>query len=809
MFISLNWLKDFVDIPKRITPEDLMKSFTLKTAEVESINTAGKGLEGVVIGEILEISKHPNADKLSVAKVNVGKTKPIQLCFGNMVKMEVGFRVPVAVAPTILPTGVEILKRDLRGVMSEGMLCLDQELGFKKEGVSIQFFPKTVNPGTLLADLLSLNDTVFEFDNKSLTHRPDLWGHYGLAREVSAIYKLPFKKLAPKSKIPTTGEKIKVTIDEYELCQRYCGVIIKNVKIKESPKWMRDRLHAAGHETYNNIVDVTNYISSELGQPLHAFDKRLVAGGIHVRTATKNETITTLDGKERKLKETMLLIADDKKPLAIAGIMGGENSGVKDDTTEIIIESATFNGANVRRTSTELGLRTEAVQRFEKQLDPNLSLFAMLRAIELVLEVSPGAVVAGPTTDNHKFDEKPRKVTISLDKISSKIGLSLPKAEMLDILKRLEFKTVAKTNAKAKDLYEVTIPSFRAQKDVSMADDIVEEIARIHGYEEIPPLLPELPAKLPHENLERTAIHQLRKFLAYGLSFNETPSYSFYSKADIAACLLHEESHILIENYLSEDQTHMRTTLAPNMLKRVALNTKYEDHFKLFEIGRTYKDLGKNESTYFPLEENWLIGAITIKTKHHYKCFYEAKNAALEILKQANIPPTKLVQGSRLTYAHPLKSATILTHDGKTLGHVYTIHPQVSKNLGLEKYAVAMFELNLTELNKTTKLQKKFKELPKFQSIVIDVSVLVNNKKTITELIEAILKADSRLIKDVTLFDFYTGENLGPANADKKSVAFKITLQSPDKTLTDAEMTATQKQIFENLQKLGGQIRGL
>lgn len=806
MFVPIDWLKQFVTIPNGVSPEDLAKNLTLKTAEVEGIKKGAEGLDGVVVGELLEIQKHPNADKLNLAKVDIGKTKPISLIFGSMLEMKVGNKVPVAVAPTKLPTGMVIEKREMRGFPSEGMLCLDQELGFKKEGISIQFFDKKVKNGTPLTEALNMSTgAILEFDNKSLTHRPDLWGIYGIAREISAIYKTPLKPMDPKPKIPTQGEKVKVEVATPELCPRYCAIIIKNIKIQPSPDWMRKLLTAAGHSCYNNIVDVTNYISQELGQPLHAFDKRLIKGGIVVRTANKGEKIKTLDGETYPLTEEMLLIADKEKPIAIAGVMGGEHSSIGNDTTEIIIESATFNGSNVRRTSTKLGLRTEAVQRFEKQLDPNLALTAIKKAAELILEVSPGAKIAGPITDISKFDKKPREILVDLARVDSKIGIPIKKTEIKDILKSLGFgvKKNAKTSSKTATLL-VTVPTFRAQKDISAEDDIVEEIARIHGYEEIPALLPSLPTKLPIENEERVAKHELRKILSYGLSFDEIMTYSFYSKQDFANCGLAEKGHVQIENYLSEDQTHMRMSLIPNMLKKAYFNSKYFDEFKLFEIGRTYKDIGE----YFPLEEKFAAGLVVTKNKKQGdKPFYEAKGTVIEILRQLMLPPCKFVKGAENTpYAHPVKSATVMTFKGETLGRIFIVHPSITKKFDLEKHTVAAFELNFSLLMKIGKIAPKFKELPKFPPIMIDISVVFDQTKEIAEIKNYIASADKQLIRDVEFFDLYEGGNIGKG---KKSVAFKVTLQSPDRTLNDKEMTEVQKKIFENLQKAGGVIRGI
>jgi phenylalanyl-tRNA synthetase beta chain len=803
MYVSLEWLKQFTSIPKGIKPEELASTLTLKTAEVEEFSEGSELLDGVVVGQVKELHPHPNADKLRIAIVSVGPSQPNTkvVCGGD--NLEEGMLIAYASPGCKVkwhgkgePVVLEKVK--IRGEESAGMICASEEIGLEKpksEGPEsiLDLSAMKPKPGTPMTELLKLDDTVFEFDNKSLTHRPDLWGHYGIAREVSAIYKTPFKELNPKPPLPTKGDKLKVDIHSYDLCPRYCGVIIKNITVQESPEWIKKRLKAVGHQTYNNIVDVTNYISSELGQPLHAFDRNLIKKGIVVRTANKGEKIKTIDEKTYKLKEEMLVIADHENPIAIAGVMGGHKSGINPDTTEIIIESANFNGANVRRTATTLGLRTESVQRFEKQLDPELAHLAMLRAIELILEVNPGATVAGPITDNHSPKKKPRIIELDTDRTASKIGIQIDKAQIKEILTSLQFKVTES----GKNL-KVEVPSFRAQKDVSTEDDLIEEVARIYGYDKIEPVLPSLPTKLPEENPERTVKHDLRKFLSYGLNFNEIQSYSFYSKDDLENCSLDEETHVKIENYLSEDQTHMRTTLVPNLLKTIHSNTKNHPEFKLYEIGRTYKDIGE----FFPLEEKWVCGAIHNTDKNK---FYQAKGAAEAILRYLKIPFYKLIPSCEIPYAHPNESITIMAPTGETLGMIFTLHPQTAKNFSLQSNPT-LFELNFSALINLAKKGRSFKDLPKFPGTLLDISVLVDKTIEIGTLKNAIEKADKSLIKSVELFDLYEGDNIA---ADKKSVAFKITLQAEDRTLKDEDMKRIQEQIFSNLQKLGGKIRGL
>lgn len=795
MYISLDWLKEFIDLPKNLDPKDLAEELTIKTAEVDNVKTEGEGLESVVVGELIKIDKHPNADKLNIAKVDIGKKEPIQLIFGQMVKMKVGNKVPVAIAPTTLPTGMKINKANLRGVTSEGMLCLDQELGFKKEGADIQYFPNT-KPGTPLAEALKLSDTIFEFDNKSLTHRPDLWGHYGIAREVAAITGAKLKPLVQNPKIPEKGESIKVEVKFPKLCPRFCALVITGIKVEDSPEWLKNRLISTGHGTHNNIVDVTNYVMAEIGQPMHAFDKNLIKGGLIIRMANPGEPLLTLDGKDRKLTEEMGVVADQEGATGVAGIIGGHKSEIKNTTTTIILEAANWHPTILRRASIELGVRTDAVQRFEKGLDPALTEIAIKRAAEIILKICPDAKIAGPMTDIRNYEEKEIIVDFNIENARTKIGVNLSADEMKKHLEKLEFKVIKKD----KKTFKVIVPGFRATKDINIEDDLIEEVARMYGYENIPETLPTLPAKLPIENTVRFKKHRAREILSYGLGFSEVYNYSFYSKTDFEKCLMQEEGHIKLLNHLSEDQTHLRMSLVPNILKNLTENIKYFNEVKIYEIGRTYKEIGQ----YFPLEEKKICGAI-LKKGTSDEIFYEAKGAIETLFKKFNIPKLHTAKEVKKPYAHPGKALSYLENNGKTLGEVYMLHPNVMNNFEFKKCNVAIFTVNFSELMNLEAEPKKYQQIPRFPSIIIDVSVVVDKNIEIKTLETAIYEADKNLIVSVELFDLYEGENI---EKGKKAVAFQITLQTLDRTLTDEDMAGVQKKIFLNLEKRGGIIRG-
>jgi len=808
MKISLNWLREFVNIPQDVDAQKLAMLFTIRTAEVEGAENQGAAFDKIVVGQIQEIHPHPDANKLRVTKTSVGKETLQIVCGGsNLVE---GQYVAVAMLGAKVKwhgEGEPIVmeKAKIRGVESYGMICAGEEIGVEQtqspDGGPNQILdlsPLKPTVGMNLGELLEKNDIVLTVDNKSLTHRPDLWGHYGIAREVAAITDEKLKPYKTDVKFPSKGESFDVEVKDADLCPRYIGIQIEGIKIEPSPLWMQKRLAAVGYRSINNIVDITNYVMAELGQPMHAFDVTKLEKGIIVRKAKDGETITTLDDVERKLSKDMLVIADHKKPVAIAGVMGGNNSEIDENTTKILLEAATFHPSSVRKTSVKLGLRTEAVQRFEKSLDPNLAQTAAHKAVELILQICPDAKIVGPATDIKNFNDKIPSVQVNLNRVFSKIGITVPVKKVTEMLEKLEFKVSELPENRIK----VEVPSFRATKDISIEDDLVEEIARLYGYENIEAILPELPIKLPIENTARTKKHFARQILAQGMGFNEVYNYSFYSLNDIRKALLPEEPHIKVQNYLSEDQTHLRISLIPNMLKNVANNLKHFPEFKIFEVGRTYEDLQE----YFPKEEKKICAVIVRNKKSKEEIFYEAKGALEAFLNVFKIPGLEMRKGESLcSYAHPNRYAGYyLKKNGEEIARVFEIHPLVAKNYDIDKSKVAAFEINFTKLMEVDAKETKYKSIPKFPGITFDVSILIDKNREIGQLQKSIQTADKQLIKSVKLFDIYEGSNIP---ADKKALAFSILLQADDRTLTDEESKKIQEKVFSELQKLGGEVR--
>ena len=809
MKISLNWIQDFVQIPETISPEDLGKKLTLHTAEVEEVIDQKKSYDNMVLGRVLSKQKHPNADRLNLVQVDIGTGSPVQIVCGgqNIVEnMLVAVALPGSKALFHGEELVEIKESKIRGENSYGMICAGEEIGLEADNHEGQteIHIKDLShlngkPGQALAELLSKTDIVLDIDNKSLTHRPDLWGHYGLAREFSAIFQMPLKTLGESISIQKNSADVKVNIqiENPEICSRFSSAVLTGVKVEASPKWLQDRLLTAGMNPHNNIVDVTNYVMLELGQPMHAYDRKILGSdGFIVRKAKKGEKLLALDEKEYELHAEDPLVCDEKNvPVGIAGIKGGFKSGISTDTTEIILEAAHFDAAVVRKASQRNALRTDASQRFEKKLDPSQTETAILRAIHLIQKLCPNAKLISEVQTVGTWQPSNPLIQLRPSSVRSKLGISIETDRMIEILESLAFRV----NPVSEDLLEVSVPSHRATGDVSLEEDLVEEIGRLNGYDQIPEQLPKLPISLPMENRGRALKHHLRKLLAYGFGFTEVLNYSFYGKDLMEACLIKEEGHLKVQNPLSEDQTHMRSTMTPNMLATIAKNAREFDKMKCFEIGHTYKETGD----YMPLEEKRIN--VCLASTEETEIFYELKGVLESLVKKLNFPGFKLKPSEKSpSYAHPKKCMDIQVA-GKSTGVFFTVHPKVLKNLDV-KHQVVIFALNLSELEGLNASTGKFKEPAKFPGIPFDISVLVDKSETVANLESAIRSADKDgLIETTELFDIYEGKNLPEGS---KSLSFSILLRHPERTLTEQEFRTLQEGVFIALESKGAKIRG-
>ncbi|OGY41765.1 MAG: phenylalanine--tRNA ligase subunit beta [Candidatus Buchananbacteria bacterium RBG_13_36_9] len=801
MLISRNWLKDFVKIPDSLSAKELGLKLTMAMAEVEGFSDQKESLKGVVVGEILAIKKHPNADKLKLAVVNIGLKKLNVVCGGP--NIEKGQKVPVATLGTLLPNGMKIEKVKVRGEESEGMLCAEDELGLGKDHSGIIILDKKSKVGESLAKVLGLDDVIYEIDNKSLTHRPDLWSQYGVAREVGAILGEKLKEYKVMVREPHHDTKLDIKVEDYKLCPRYMGVVLEGIEIAESPEWLKKRVSAIGMRPINNIVDITNYVMMEIGQPLHAFDyDKLEGHRIIVRTAKAGEKIKTLDDQERKLDDSMLVIADAKKPVAIAGVMGGANTEIDNKTKKIIIESANFDHVSIRKTEAKLGLRSEASIRFEKSLDPNISELGIKRAMELILQVCPKAKIVSKIEDVKKFNLNQGPIKVSFDFLNKKIGEEIEPKKVVSILESLGFEV-----RKQKDGLSVLVPTWRATKDVSIPEDMVEEVARIFGYDNLKIDMPLVAMERPEVNKERELERKIKNILAYGLAMSEVYNYSFNSEEQLKKTGLHVESHIKIANPLSSETTRLRISLLPNLLNNIIANERFFNEIKLFEVGSVYlKDepgerLSDKKQEFLPYQEKHFAGVLV--QKEDRVPFYSAKNVVESLFKKLHFSYQIKAAKTAPVWGSAGKTATIFLN-GKQIGLITELNYNLYNKLGIDN-KVGIFEFSLTELNKVYTDEMSYLAIPKFPSIDLDISMVIDKNILWGEIKEAVIDIEKDLIRKVTIFDVYQGKGIPE---DKKSIAFRIEYRSDDKTLTMAEVQIIQQEVLKTLEeKFKAQIR--
>lgn len=805
MNISLNWIREFVDLPA-LPAAEIGWKVTVHTAEVEAVVDEAKNYENMVVGEVMEVKKHPGADRLNLAQVDIGDKQVQVVCGGQ--NLYSGMKVAVALPGAWVKwhgegEPVQLSETKIRGEASTGMICAGEEIGLSPDNTAeskeVRIHDLSyadAKAGTPLAKALHREDVLLEVDNKSLTHRPDLWSHYGFARELGAIFGKPVKKLDSflKIKVGEAREKVSVKIEDEKMCPRFSACIMTGIKIEESPQWVKARLQSAGMNPHNTIVDITNYVMLELGQPMHAYDRTVVGDdGFVVRYAKKGEKLVTLDETEQKLSEEDPLVCNAaNEPMGIAGIKGGLKSGISENTTEIILESANFDPVVVRKSSMRHQLRTDASQRFEKGLDAGMTEMALKRAIHLIQKLCPHAKVVSEITTAGSWKPKESVILVSPENICKKIGVDISVTEITRILKSLEFGVV-----KSGKNLKITVPPHRATGDVDIEEDIVEEVARIYGYDRIPAVRPHQPMQLPLPNEERFYKHRLRDLFALGLGFTEVVNYSFYSKDRLEKCGMTEEGHLKILNYLSEDQTHMRMSLVPNLLAAVAMNNRSFPLMRVFEVGRTYKEIG----AFMPLEEKRIAAVVTSEDEP----FYLAKGALETFFKKMNVGAYELKPSAAApSYAHPKKCVDLAFH-GKTIGQLFTLHPAVLKafDIGMN---TAAFELCFSDLVKSGQKTSRFHPLPKFPGMAFDVSILVDKRNQVGELERVIRSADTEgLMQTVELFDVYEGQGIPE---DKKSLSFSVEIRHDDRTLTDQELKAVQDRVFLALEKFGGKIRG-
>jgi len=786
MKLNRKWLnEEFVDL-SHISDKEYVDTLTVFGQKVETYERMDAEIKNVKVGKVLSMVAHPNSDHMFICQVDVGGEEPVQIVTGAQ-NVHEGDLVPAALHNSWLPGGIHITKGKLRGEKSNGMLCSFEELGLTQNDLPGVFADgiwilndEPCKVGDDINLVIGNDDTVVEFEITN--NRPDCYSIIGLARESAAAFNLPMKHHEPVVKGSDAGcmyDKLDVEVPATDLCNRYTARMVANVKIGPSPKWLRHRLRANGVRPINNIVDITNYVMLEYGQPMHAFDYRYVASGkIVVREAVEGETLTTLDGTVRNLKPGMLVIADDTKAIGLAGIMGGENSEIMDDTTMVVFESANFNGTSIRQTALALGMRTEASGKFEKNLDPMMTVPAVQRACELVEMLNAGDVLDG-TIDIINYVPEARTLTLEPEKINRLLGTDISKEQMVDYLNRLEIPVEGDT---------ILVPSFRP--DLNLMADIAEEVGRSFGYNEIPTTAFKTSTQGGYSDFMKleTKAGQLCRSLGY----SEIITYSFVSPAIFDQIRLPADSALRnamrIKNPLGEDTSIMRTIALPSMMEILSRNSAYHNKAaKLYELAKIYLPVPGEK---LPEEPKMLM----LGTYGEGTTFFTLKGELEAVLKGLRMPKASYTAVKDNPSYHPGRCAKV-TINGIDVGFLGQVHPLVCKNYGIEA-EVYCAEVDFSKLFTLALPEPTYVPLPKYPTVTRDLSVLCEEAQTVAEVEDVMTAAGGKLLRGIRLFDIYRGTGVPEG---KKSVSFSLELRADDRTLTDTDSEAVITKVLAAL----------
>ena len=787
MLLNRKWInEEFVDL-SAISDKEYVEKLTVFGQKVETYERLDAQIKNVVVGKVLDIVRHENSDHMWVCQIDVGEEEPVQIVTGAQ-NVKQGDLVPVAKHNSWLPGDVHITKGKLRGVASNGMLCGLEELGLSKND-----FPYAIEDGIFILEeechigqdineVIGNDDTVVEFEITN--NRPDCYSIIGLARESAAAFGKTMKHHEPVVHGSDAGsifDHLDVEVPAENLCNRYSSRMVKNVKIGPSPKWLRSRLRANGVRPINNIVDITNYVMLEYGQPMHAFDYRYVSSGkIVVREAEEGEQLTTLDGNIRNLKRGMLVIADGDKAIGLAGIMGGENSEIMDDTTTVVFESANFNGTSIRQTALALGMRTEASGKFEKSLDPMMTVPAVQRACELVELLQCGDVLDG-MIDVINYVPQPKVLTLEPEKINKLLGTNISKEDMVKYLNLLEIEVEGD---------QIHVPSFRP--DLNLMADLAEEISRSYGYNEIPTTA----FKTSTQGGYAPIMHFENKagVLCRSLGYSEIITYSFVSPAVFDQIRLPADSLLRnamkIQNPLGEDTSIMRTIALPSMLDILGRNNAYHNKsVKLYELAKIYLP---TEGEVLPREPKMLV----LGSYGAGETFFTFKGELEAVLQGLNLPKASYTAVKDNPSYHPGRCAAV-SIGGEQVGYMGQVHPLVAENYGISG-EVYCAEINLSRLFELKKPEATYVPLPKYPSVTRDLSLVCDESITVAQIEDVITASAGKLLRSVRLFDIYRGANLG---VGKKSLAFSLELRADDRTLTDADSESVISKVLHALQE--------
>ena len=795
MKLNRKWInEEFVDL-SHVSDKEYVETMTVFGQKVETYERMDAEIKNVVVGKVVSIVRHENSDHMWVCQVDVGQDEPVQIVTGAQ-NVHEGDLVPAALHNSWLPGGVHITKGKLRGEKSNGMLCSFQELGLTEndlpgvfaDGIWILNDENCV-PGDDINKVIGNDDTVVDFEITN--NRPDCYSIIGLARESAAAFGKVMRHHEPVVKGSGEGsifEKLDVEAPAEDLCNRYSARMVANVKVGPSPKWMRQRLRANGIRPINNIVDITNYVMLEYGQPMHAFDYRYVTSGqIVVRRAVEGESLTTLDGVVRPLKPGMLVIADGEKPIGLAGIMGGENSEIREDTVSVVFESANFNGTSVRQTALALGMRTEASGKFEKNLDPMMTVPAVQRACELVELLECGDVMDG-TIDVINYVPQPKTLPLEPDKINHLLGTQIPREDMVKYLNLLEIPVEGD---------EIQVPSWRP--DLNLMADIAEEVGRSYGYNEIPTTAFKTSTQGGYTPM--MLAESKAGTLCRALGYSEIITYSFVSPAIFDQIRLPEDSPLRralrIQNPLGEDTSIMRTIALPSMLDILSRNNAYHNKSaKLYELAKIYLPV---EDQALPEEPKMLL----LGTYGANENFYTLKGELEAIMTGLRLPKASYTAVQDNPSYHPGRCAMVSVN-GVELGYMGQVHPLVAKNYGFDG-EVYCAEINFTKVFQLRLPEPTFTPLPKYPAVSRDLALICDEEITVAQVEDVIVATAGKLLRQVKLFDVYRGVGVPEG---KKSLAFSLELRADDRTLTDADSEAVTTKVLSALaEKLNAVLR--